>query len=388
MKPAWERQRRALEQHAEAMRTHEADLAWFEKMFAQWKKDKTAADPPAKPAVPEAERCIVSDVTVESLAPLLLANPRGLLLARDELAGWIGSFDRYAGGKGGADAAHWLSMHNAEGIVVDRKTGLPRTIFVPAAAVCLTGGIQPGILRRALGTEHRESGLAARLLLACPPRQAKRWTEADIDPHLEAQIACLLDRLFALQSAIGDGEPRPELVKLTPAAKTEWTAFYNSHARELSDLSGDLAAAWSKLEEYAARLALVVHFSRWGADDPTLQSADVVDESSMASGVRLAEWFKHECRRVYSLLSETDEDRDRRRLAEWLDGKGGSATAREAQQYCHWLKASGAAEAALEELAKAGWGHWEPTPAGRRGQPTRRFVLSTPSTVYANDKKP
>ena len=55
---------------------------------------------------------------MEAIAPLLQANPRGLLLSRDELAGWIGSFDRYTGGKGSADAAHWLSMHNGEEIVV------------------------------------------------------------------------------------------------------------------------------------------------------------------------------------------------------------------------------------------------------------------------------
>ena len=62
-----------------------------------------------------------SDATVEAVAPILEANPRGVLLARDELAGWIRSFDRYAGGKGGGDAAHWLSMHNGEAVVVDRS---------------------------------------------------------------------------------------------------------------------------------------------------------------------------------------------------------------------------------------------------------------------------
>src|SRR3970282_2004204 len=103
-----------------------------------------------QPMSPEADRCVVSDTTVEALAPLLLANPRGLLLARDELAGWIGSFDRYAGGKGGADPAHWLSIHNGESIVMDRKTGIRPTIFVPQAYVSVCGGIQPAILHRAL----------------------------------------------------------------------------------------------------------------------------------------------------------------------------------------------------------------------------------------------
>jgi hypothetical protein len=190
MRPVRERQRKALERHAEDMKQYEADLARWEKDMAAWKRDKNAAsNPPEKPDPPQAERFIVSDTTVEALAPILLANPRGLLLGRDELAGWIGSFDRYSGkARAGADSANWLSMFNAESIIVDRKTGIPRTIHVPQAAVCVTGGIQPAILQRALGIEHRESGLAARLLLACPPRKAKRWTEADIDLSAEAEL--------------------------------------------------------------------------------------------------------------------------------------------------------------------------------------------------------
>jgi hypothetical protein len=250
MRPIRERQRKALERHAEEIKEYEADLARWEKEMAAWKRDKDAAsDPPPKPDPPQAERFIVSDTTVEALAPIHLANPRGLLLARDELAGWIGSFDRYAGkGRAGADSANWLSMFNAESIIVDRKTGIPRTIHVPQAAVCVSGGIQPAILKRALGIEHRESGLAARLLLACPPRKAKRWTEADIDPSAEAELARLFDRLFELQPTHGDdGEARPVLVRLSADAKTAWKAYYNAHAVEQVDLAGDMAAAWSKL---------------------------------------------------------------------------------------------------------------------------------------------
>jgi len=390
MRPIRERQRKALERHAEAMRQHEADLAHYEKALAEWKRDKKTTDePPTKPESPQAKRFIVSDTTVEALAPLLLANPRGLLLARDELAGWIGSFDRYASGKGGADAAHWLSMHNGESVVVDRKTGNPRTIYVPMASVSICGGIQPTILHRALGIEHRESGLAARLLLTCPPRKPKQWTEADIDPTAEAEIARLVDRLYELQPTIGDDdEQRPVVVCLTPDAKAAWKAYYNAHAKEQIDLASELSAAWSKLEEYAARLALVVHFARWAAYDPTLQSADAVDAESMAAGVKLAQWFKGEARRVYSLLSESDDDRDQRRLIEWIERKGGSVTTRDVQQGHRRYQAAQEAEAVLNELAKAGCGRWEPTPSGRRGQPTRRFVLSTVSTVYGNRLNP
>src|SRR5262249_14815218 len=191
-------------------------------------------------------------------------------------------------------SATWLSMFNGESMIVDRKTGIPRTIHVPQAAVCVSGGIQPSILRRTLGVEHRESGLAARLLLTCPPRRAKRWTEADIDPRREADLVRLFDRLYELQPTAGDdGEFRPVLVRLSADAKTAWTTYYNAHAIEQAELTGDMASAWSKLEEYAVRLALVVHFARWAANDPSLANADCMDAASMHAGITLANWFKH-----------------------------------------------------------------------------------------------
>ena len=76
----------------------------------------------------------------------------------------------------------------------------------------------------------------------------------------------------------------------------------------------------------------MIHFARWAADDPTLASADDMDAASMAAGIRLATWFKGEARRVYALLGESDDDRDRRRLVEWIGRKGGSATPREVQR--------------------------------------------------------
>jgi hypothetical protein len=380
MRPVRERQSRAF-------KVFEAQQLEYESALEAWQEAKKG-ERGEKPQPPTCERFIVSDTTVEALAPILLANPRGLLLARDELAGWIGSFDRYAGkGKAGADSANWLSMFNAESIIVDRKTGIPRTIQISKAAVCISGGIQPAILQRTLGAEHRESGLAARLLLTCPPRKAKRWTEADIDPRAEAELVRLFDRLYELQPAIDDdGESRPALVRLSCDAKAAWKAYFNAHAVEQVDLAGDMAAAWSKLEEYAARLALVVHFTRWATGNVPDECR--LDVDSMNAGIRLAQWFKHEARRVYAMFDETDTERDERRLVEWISRKDVTVTPRQVQQGCRWLKQPGAAEAALQDLVKAGRGTWHDLPTtGKGGRPSRAFVLSTLSTVHETPTK-
>jgi hypothetical protein len=377
LKPIRERQRRALERHAEAMKQYRADRIRWERDMVAWKK-RGGGLPPAEPEEPRAERVIVSDTTVEALAPILLANPRGLLLARDELAGWIGSFDRYANrGKTSADSANWLSMFNAESIIVDRKTGTPRTIHVPQAAVSVVGGIQPAILRRALGREHRENGLLARLLLTCPPQRPKHWTEDDINPSAEAELARLFDRLYELQPAVGDdGEPRPVLVHLSDEAKSVWVSYYNAHAAEQADLTGDLASAWSKLEEYAARLALVVHYVRWAAGDVANETR--LDAASMNAGIMLTNWFKHEARRVYATLDETDLEREQRELTQWIERRGGTVTVRDVQRGLRRLRGPGAAEAALESLVEAGLGRWEDIPSGQQGgRPSRCFRLAT-----------
>src|SRR5262249_2492342 len=107
------------------------------------------------------------------------------------------------------------------------------------------------------------------------------------------------------------------------------------------------------------------------------------DAASMTAGITLTKWFKGEARRVYAMLDESDPERDQRRLVEWIERKGGSVTAHEVQQGCRWLKAPGAAEAALEELTKAGRGTWRDAPTTPKGgRPSRVFDLSTPSTVY------
>ena len=375
LRPIRKRQHDAMKEHAEAIKQHADALAMHERDAAHWKKSKSDTPPPAKPEAPIADRCWTDDATTEALAVLLQQNPRGLLMVRDELAGWF-NFDRYAGGKGGGDAAKWLEMFGGRPMVVDRKTG--GTLYVPRAAVSIAGGIQPETLRRALGQEHRDNGLAARLLLTCPPRKPKRWTEADVNADTEAAVALVFDRLFGLTPETDDdGDERPRLVTLADDGKRAWVTFYNEHAGEQVNLSGDEAAAWSKLEGYAARLALVVHLTRWAAGDATLRDPARVDEASIAAGVVLARWFGDEARRVYAILGESDEGRESRRLVEWIDRKGGTATVRDLTRGPREYRGDPERAAkALGELVAAGVGRWEVDDhAGGRGRPADRFRL-------------
>lgn len=378
--PIQELQKQALKKHAQELEEFEPVRLAYEKELAKWKRLKTEDPPPQEPPEPIAERYFCADTTIEALAPLLVNRWRGLLMLRDELSGWIGGFNQYKQGHGG-DTAQWLEMHYGQPLMVDRKTGFPRTLYVPAAAVSVTGGIQPRTLKRCLGDEHFENGLAARLLMAYPPRRPRVWSEAQVPGELETAIEVCFARLYALEPEYDEGgEPRWIAVELTADAKRAWIAFYNEHGQEQVDLAGDVAAAWSKLEGYAARFALIFHLVRLVNGE----AGECVDEQDVTGGAVLARWFGNEAKRIYAILPETEDEEELRHRVEVLQRKGGSVTAREWQR-ARSLETSDEAQRQLDELADAGLGRWEHVPPGAKGgQPTRRFVLNADATAAAS----
>jgi hypothetical protein len=156
-----------------------------------------------------------------------------------------------------------------------------------------------------------------------PLASPRVWTENDIDPSRLAEFSALLDRLYSLEADRDDeGTRRPYVVGMTGEARRVWIAYYQEHNATLATLNNDLAAAWSKLEEYAARLVLICHLARWASGAAPSIDPLVVDVESMRAGVTLANWFKNETQRIYAILEESDGERDRRELSSGLRGEG------------------------------------------------------------------
>lgn len=371
------RQHRLMKDHERAMRAWEAENALHEIAMATWKKEAARSDdppePPDAPEKPICPRAWIEDVTSEALAELLHQNPRGLLSLRNELSGWF-SFGQYKNGGGTDDIARWLQMFDADPIMVDRKTS--GYTYVPRAAVSVAGGIQPKILERVLGEQHRDNGMLARLLIAYPPRRAKRWTEAEIPADLDAEMTAVFDRLYDIEPDLNeDEEPVPKLFALTPGAKRAWVAFVNEHGQQQLQHVGDEAAAFSKLEAYGARLSLVIHCTRVAAGDKVVEQPDRVDRASIEAGIRIVRWFIDESLRIYAMQGEDEAARELRKRRELIERRGGSVSVRDWQRL-RSLRTSADAEAELRELADADHGSFHespPKPTG--GRPSRRFIL-------------
>jgi hypothetical protein len=349
------------------------------------KKDPAALDPAPEP--PVFQRVVCSDVTVEKLAAILEDNPRGLLVARDELSGWLGGFSRYKAKGAGSDLPHWLEMHRAGAVIVDRKTGDKQHYFVPRAAVSVCGGIQPGTLARSMTPEFLDAGLAARVLMAMPPKTAKRWTEAEVSPVTEAAYHGLLDRLLALDlDAAEDGRPVPFVLTLKAPAKESWVQFFDAWASEQDNSEGELAAAFSKLEGYSARFALLHHVVTHVGQG--INDRQPVGLQSVEAGVALARWFGNETRRIYATFSESREERDTRRLVEFIRARGERITVKALQRSnSRKFPTASLAELALEALVNAGLATWRDRPPPvRGGRPTRDCVLISLPTPDETDE--
>ncbi len=368
--PIQRHQRNLLEQHAAAVRTYEQEKAEYDAAMKARKKSPTPEPEPEQPQYPHAERCMVSDTTVEALAPILKHNPRGILLQRDELNGWLGSFNQYKAAKG-ADESHWLSMFDGESITVDRKGEGTLPTYVETALVSITGGIQPAILAKSMGKEHRASGMASRFLIASPPRRAQQWTDDEVSEATQLLVDRLFIKLFAIEFA--DGVSQPHFVGMSADAKQVFQAYFNEHHTDQANLTGDMSAAWSKLIGYVPRLALLFHIV-----DQTAVDADItqsISAETVKDAIRLVEWFKSEAGRLYASIDDTDEERQLVEIADWIKRKhNGECTPSQIVQGIKHVKTVDDAELAAHKLIKSGLAVWDVVKPGASGGQPKRVI--------------
>ena len=318
---------------------------------------------------PKPKRIKVSDTTVESLAPIINCNPRGITLLRDELSGWFNSFNQYKGGKGG-DSAAWIEMFEGREVTIDRKSGTPKTIYCKKAAISVCGGIQPSILAKCISGTNTESGLASRIVFVKPPTKQKVWDEEIIPPDIQRDYAEIISRLYEIQFDSNDeGNSIPRNLCLTPEAKIEWKVFYNEHAKEQHRLSAEsLKAAFSKLENYAPKFGLICELVK--NPESTQISGD-----SMKSGIELANWFKWQAQAIYSELQGLKNEDNEKQLLGYIK-KQDIVTAREIRQGVRAFRDNpDLLEPMLNKLVNAGKLEVQSVNEGT-GNETRKYCIS------------
>jgi len=343
------------EDYSDAMARHEEGGLQYDKRLKEWQKRRESNDVPTpRPAPPCQRRLIVSDATIEALAGILSENPRGLILVRDELDAWIQSFERYSGS---SDAPFWLSAYSGASYSVDRR-GRGAPTFLDQPLVGVVGGIQPKIWRSRMSGENQDSGLLARFIVSCPPTTIRKWRTEVVQASTQDAMAARLNEIVDISES--------PLVLSFEAAEM-FAAWVDSNGAAIAEASDAEASCLTKIEELPARFANILHALE-GA-----QGSSVAGHI-MESAIRLAMWARHEKLRWHQSGAEPDDKSHR--LVAMIEAAGEAGmTPRQVARKCGWLRAPGAAEAALEKMARDGIAVAFATTAAGGGRPRIVFRM-------------
>jgi hypothetical protein len=322
-------------------------------------RDAEAPEPPAR------RRLYTNDPTTEQVARIASGNERGILLGRDELAGWFGQLDKY-GGKG-SDRALYLEAYGGRPYVIDRvKDGA--AVRVPFLSVGIVGGIQPDRLASLLLTGD-DDGAAARFLYAWPePRRPQRPRRSPDD----ASALVAFRWLLTLGPVEVDGRKGPLILPFEPAAADDLQAWREQVAAMELGAAGLFLSWLGKLPGMAVRLALVFELLGWAADAMSRPEPSSVSRQAMLAALRFLEVYAVPmARRVFGEAALPLADRDGIALARWLQARAPVPAMVNARDLRHAdalpTRKAERYDRALAELEAAGWVR----PAPRRPGPGR-----------------
>lgn len=378
-------ERDALPQYDATMRDFETRTLAAKFARERWERDAQEAEKrnmplplmpesAEKPLKPERPRLVVSDVTMEAMGSLLAAQPRGILTYRDELAGWLGNFDRY-GGRGG-DRAFWLEAYGGRPYVMERVKFEGKPVCIPHLSISVLGGIQPDRLQSML-MRGDDDGLTARFLWYWPERVPPRRPEVMVN---RAAMHRALERLSRLSSlgATQDCVLDPSVIPLSLEASDLFQDWREVHAD--AEPAGTFAGWWGKCPGTVLRLALILQFLWWsGADDYT--EPDQIGSEAIAAAIRLVDgYFKPMAQLAYGERTLTEGNRKAVALGRaLLDRQAATFNVREI--YKLWgvsgLTDAESVQAAVLYLVKSGWLRRAPGPSNRvGGRPRLEYAVN------------
>ncbi|OJW19513.1 MAG: hypothetical protein BGO49_09350 [Planctomycetales bacterium 71-10] len=282
----------------------------------EWKRSK---DDEGRGEKPIPERVLTTDPTREALAPILQANPRGITIAAGELTKFVLGMDQYKSGKG-ADRPFYLDAWSGVAVDVDRAKNSLEPIVVPHPFITVAGGLTPDMTSSLAESKGRDDGFMARFLFAYPDRVSRPYHEDGIPVGVSEDWRRLVESLWARTMIPTDFGPRPHLAVLATDARRPWADACNAHRLEMQafDFPRSLEGAWGKLEQYAGRLALVLHLMHDAAPlQGVVHPVRPVEAATIAMAWRLVGYFKSHAHRFYAQGRATIVPDDARSILTW-----------------------------------------------------------------------
>lgn len=333
-----------------------------------------AADEPAEPAFP---RVRVGDITAERLLQILATQRRGLLWARQELAGLLTGLNQYRGGKGN-DRQLLLEAYDAGPLPRDRMSD---GVAIELVHVGLVGGLQPDKVDGLL-LNGDDDGLFARCACIWPDRVPLEVPDAELSDT--GQLDHVLTRLSGLDFGVED---KPIVLPLDVEARAIYDAWYLAQEPKLAGATGLYQGALGKRQGLVLRLALVIEHLNWACGtDPSPPT--VVGAAAVTAAITLCNsYLDAMLLRVLGGASTPDAERAARVLARAIvDEKVEIINARVLKQRKRVQGLpSDRVDMAIQHLITRGW--LTEAPKSDVGRPREDFVVSLAVHRLAHGRK-
>ena len=352
----------------------------------EWKVRRKAAldaeplrEPPAMPieAIDPGNfiypRLYATDPTIESLAPLLVARPRGMMLIRDELSGFFANMGRY----GGSDRPFWLEAWNGNRYVVERVS--KRSFDIPHLLIGVIGGFQPDKLARAF--QGDEDGMSGRFLFAWPTTPEYRPLTNEVN-EVEPELYVALTALLRLPSEDTTGVFTPRCVPLSDGALAKFEEFRQFVDETKRGLDGRERQWLVKGETQVLRLAGTLAYMAWAISLAPPSSSgiegiagalepDAIDEQSMVGAIRLwREYFWPHARAALRQIGLSQRHANARRVLRWIKANAKTELSREEirREALGQILDAEQTQHLLDSLVRSGWLRETTTSTGGRAR--------------------
>lgn len=372
---------------------HETVVQKAKEAMKKWKDEReaalTAKPPTEPPPMPIGAldpgnfiepRLYATDPTIERLAALLCARPRGMMLIRDELSGLFANMHRYSGG---SDRPFWLEAWNGERHIVERVSG---SVVVKHLLVGVIGGFQPDKLQRAFAGD--EDGMSARFLYAWPLAPDYRKLSNDAT-EIEPDLVNVLTALIRLPSEDDKDLFVPQDVWLSDGAVADFEVFREWHDKTKRGIH-DLEKQWFlKGEAIVLRLAGTLSYLTWAAKLGTANSVGGIvgamepiniEPQFIAAAIHLwRDFFWPHARAALRQIGMSDRHRNARRALQWIKTQKRAEVSREdirRDALGQRLDAE-ETEKLIDGLVNWGWLRELPSASGPKGgKPARRWAVN------------
>ena len=372
---AWELDTKVAEMACKAKEKQAASLAAKDPA-----KARSLLAPTDEPAEPTVRRYVVNDSTVEALADLLVENPWGVLVYRDEVHGLLCSMDRQ--GQEGARGFYLTGYDGNQGHAVDR-IGRGHS-YVPRVCMAMLGGIQPGkvqsYVREAVNGGAGDDGLLQRFGLAVWPDIDREFKLVDRWPDTPAKQAAwaVFERLNQLQPATDDEPQEWRFSTEAQATFYEWLIPFETGIRG-DDVHPALVSHLAKWRKLIPALALIFAL----VDTPG--SNGVIHERELHRALAWADYLRPHAERLYAAALVPETTGAHALLAKIKGGKLCDGDGVQWDSFTprlvavkHWagLGTPDAVRKAADLLADYGWLARETIPTGSTGgRPSERYLV-------------